>query len=342
MINQLPSRQRGIAMVIAISIMMIGVITATTLLSKQQLSLRKGSNLIMRDQAAEYNLAAEKWAKIWLTKDDNQNSYAGEDWASELPPLPVDGGVIVARLYDLQGRININSFVAGADTFTRPQNPPPGYKTPHEQQQALYAELALQMNIISREANIIDWIDKDDNPTASVGAESNTYMGLERPYRAANQEALTITELRLLSEVNDEEYRFYREPEQDFEDPRMLLTALPGYTNINLNFAPASLFVALGLDPIEAEQLIEEIEVTPFEDSKDIDTRLQQYGVKIGATTGPQVDYVAEEVFTAESEYFLLVSKTFIGRTQSILYSVIYREPQSKRCHIINRSYGTI
>ncbi len=342
MMSSLPSRQSGIAMVIAISIMMIGVITATTLLAKQQLSLRKGSNLIMRDQAAEYNLAAEKWAKIWLSKDDNDYDAPDDEWATELPPLPVDGGVIVARLYDLQGRININSFVSGQNQWQPPTpNTNPPARTPMEQQQILYEALAVLQNINPKSEHITDWIDADDNPTNSSGAENNTYMGFERPYRAANKEAITISEFRLLPDVTNEEYLLYRDPEQEYDDPRIALTALPGYTNINLNFAPLSVITAILGDAVAAEQLYEDIQVNPFTDLDAIDSRLQDYNAKIGKTAGPDVDYVIPEVFTVESNYFLLVSKTFIGRTQSILYSVIYRDPQ-KRCHIINRSYGTI
>lgn len=337
-----PNKQRGIAMVIAISIMMIGVITATTLLAKQQLSLRKGSNLIMRDQAAEYNVAAEKWAKLWLAKDDNQYDAADDDWATELPPLPVDGGVIIAQLYDLQGRININSFDArDIAEPVRKQNVNPPTPNPFEQQQAIYNELALLQNINPKTAHIKDWIDADDTPTASSGAETNTYMGMERPYRAANKQAITVSEYRLLPEVTDEEYQLFREPEQEYEDPRIALTALPGYTKINLNFAPLSLLTAIIGDPVAAEQLYEEIQVTPFDNLDKITTSLQSYNVKIEGEDGQNIDFVTPEIFTVESNYFLLVSKTYIGRTQSILYSVLYRDAQ-KKVRVINRSYGTI
>jgi len=153
--------QQGIALLIAISIMMIGVITATTLFAQQQLSVRKGSNLIIRNQAAEYNLAAENWAKIWLSRDAEETEFdaATENWATELPPLPIDGGVIVARLYDLQGRLNINSMVSGSQAVVAPdpnRNPnEPVPPTPMEQQQELFRALTAE-TFAPRVEDVID------------------------------------------------------------------------------------------------------------------------------------------------------------------------------------------
>ena len=338
-------QQQGIALLLAISIILIGVIASTTLIAQQQLSLRKSSNLIIRNQAAEYNLAAENWAKIWLTKDAEESEFdaATENWATELPPLPIDGGVIVARLYDLQGRLNINSLVSGRDAIVPDPNRDPDLPippTPMEQQQQLFRALT-EANLAPRLEDVIDWIDEDNSPTESIGAEGNHYFSLERPHRPANQEALSVSELRLMRDVDDEVYRSYRAEDQPFEDPRIAFTALPGYTKININLAPQSLFVALGINEIEAQAVYEEIQETPFEVLADIDGLASQYGAKIGDTAGPDVDYIIDDVFTVKSDFFLLVSKTYIGRSQSVLYSTIYRDRQN-RCHVINRSYGTI
>ena len=64
-----------------------------------------------------YVQGAEAWAADILRQDlvDSPDSdHLGEQWAIELPPLPVDGGTIVGRLEDLQGRFNLNNLV-GAD-----------------------------------------------------------------------------------------------------------------------------------------------------------------------------------------------------------------------------------
>jgi len=209
-----------------------------------------------------------------------------------------------------------------------------------EQQQELFRALTAE-NFAPRVEDVIDWIDEDNSPTESIGAEGNYYFGLERPHRPANQEALSISELRLLRDVDDQIYNSYRDEDQDFEDPRIAFTALPGYTKINLNLAPKSLFVALGISEIEADTLYEEIQETPFENLEDIDRLASQYGAKIGNTAGTDVDYIISDVFTVKSDFFLLVTKTFIGRSQAVLYSTIYRDRQNQ-CHVINRSYGTI
>ena len=63
-----------------------------------------------------YVQGAEAWAADILRQDlvDSPDSdHLGEQWAIELPPLPVDGGTITGKLEDLQGRFNLNNLIGG-------------------------------------------------------------------------------------------------------------------------------------------------------------------------------------------------------------------------------------
>ena len=92
----------------------VGTIIAVNLMWQATLDLRRAESALAADQGLMYALGAEAWAADILRMDqvvspDTDN--LAEEWAIELPPLPVDGGVIVGRLEDLQGRFNLNNLV---------------------------------------------------------------------------------------------------------------------------------------------------------------------------------------------------------------------------------------
>ena len=89
-------RQLGVALITAVLIMTLATIAATQLVAENGLSIRRTSNLLAMDQAMLYSLGAESWV-IEILKQDGRESdidYLGEIWATPLPPLEVEGGVI--------------------------------------------------------------------------------------------------------------------------------------------------------------------------------------------------------------------------------------------------------
>ena len=84
---------------------------------RNALATRRTSAVVQGDQAIEYALGAEGWAEQILARDAKQNAQStslSQDWAQQLPPLPVDGGQIQGKLEDLQGRFNINNVTTQA------------------------------------------------------------------------------------------------------------------------------------------------------------------------------------------------------------------------------------
>jgi general secretion pathway protein K len=99
---------------------------------------------------------------------------------------------------------------------------------------------------------MIDWIDLDDIPTGSGGAESSYYRGLEKPYGARNGPMETIAELRLLKGFTDEVLlKLGARRVGGIVDPatNLYLSALPlpqgGGWRVNLNTAPAAILNSL-------------------------------------------------------------------------------------------------
>ena len=54
-------QERGVALILALLVVALATTAAVALTSDQQLSLRRGSNLLARDQAQQYAIGAEAW-----------------------------------------------------------------------------------------------------------------------------------------------------------------------------------------------------------------------------------------------------------------------------------------
>ena len=104
---------------------------------------------------------------------------------------------------------------------------------------------------------ILDWLDEDGDTRFPGGAEDDYYMGLERPYRAANQSFADISELRLVRGITAEIYT----------QLAPFVTALPRPVDINVNLAPLEVLMAIGpgIDRGTAEVLDAARVVQPFQ-----------------------------------------------------------------------------
>ena len=95
--------QRGMAVLTAMLVVTIGTIIAVNLMWNATLDLRRTESALAADQGLLYMQGAEAWAADILRQDqvDSPNSdNLSEPWATELPPLPVDGGTIAGKLED--------------------------------------------------------------------------------------------------------------------------------------------------------------------------------------------------------------------------------------------------
>ncbi len=168
-------RQRGVAIITALLIVAIATTVSVTISTRLQLDVRRTGNIIAGDQAYLYTLAAESWSQRILKDDrgENEIDHLGENWAIELPPLPVEGGYIKGKLNDLQSCFNLNSVLdGGADN-----------KLARTRLDRLLNNLGIDKGGTQA---IIDWLDEDLQTTIPDGAEDVYYMNLERPYRTAN------------------------------------------------------------------------------------------------------------------------------------------------------------
>jgi general secretion pathway protein K len=299
----LPLREQGVALITAVLVVAIAAVIATSMMSRQNFDTRRTANIIHRDQAIAYALGAEYWAGVELSRDAQQNNFdhLGENWAYDLPPLPIDGGYINGRIQDLQGRFNLNSVLdpIQAERFTRlcqAINVDPGFIP------------ALQ-----------DWID-GDTEVREDGAEDESYTLLAPPYRAANRNLVDTSELLLVKGVSVEDYNILA----------FYTSALPQSGGINVNSASPQLIQSLTRDVTvpDVERIVGLRSENPYQDI--------EFFVGDEAFAGKEI---SEDHLTVSSQYFLLTADVMLGDAPLTMQSVLYRTPQGQ-ISIVQRRFG--
>lgn len=354
-IRKLPGngKQRGVAIITALLIVTIAATVSITISSKLQLDVRRTSNMVAKDQANFYLLAAESWSQRILRQDKKDNSVDGlsEDWAIELPPIPVAGGSIRGRLTDLHSCININSLIVGAPVNS------PGIDAAAEEASELAedAEGAAEAEGIEEQdtkiggvrkstqvrlnqlftnleidssltQSITDWIDDDLNTTNPNGAEDGYYLNLEKPYHTANAYLQSISELRMIKGFEDSKiYNLVKDH---------LCAFIPDGGSVAINVNTASSEVLKSLSAKMTDNIVKDI----------IDRRDEELFKDISDFTSfAKLETIIEDktLLTTSSDYFLLRTQAVIGPANRIMYSIIHRNDNGET-RVISRVYRTL
>lgn len=306
-------RQRGVALITAILIVALATILATQIGFDGALAQRRSTTVLILDQAYQVGLGAEAWAASYL-KDDREKSqqdHLGERWATPIPPIPIDGGIIEGAVEDLQGRFNLNNLVTSEGAVDRE-----GLRE--------FENLLTALELESKWAGILaDWLDVDTQPTFPDGAEDDVYTSQAPPYRAANGPITSVSELLALPGFGLERYQRLRP----------YVAALPIGTTINLCTAPGEVVDALsdgtsefGVDP---EHLARQREERCFPTKDDL-----------RAAFGEAAFQVVENRVSEASNYFRVTAVVSIGTTQMTLYSLLHRDTSGLARPVL-RSFGS-
>ncbi|MDH5784557.1 MAG: type II secretion system minor pseudopilin GspK [Chromatiales bacterium] len=310
--------QRGVALIKAMLVVALATTVAVAMVSRQQFDIRRTGNLLQLGQAGLYTDGVEAWAAQLLRRDreDNAVDHAEEEWATVLPPIPVDGGSVAGSITDLQGRFNLNTLLSGGKidskaverfrrllTALRDEYPQEG--------EGINPELAMVM---------VDWLDTDLETSFPDGAEDDHYLGGERPYRSANGVVVSPSELLLLKGMDHKSYLLLKQH----------VTALPEGTKINVNTAtvPVLMSLAEGVSGADAEALTE---ARPYEKVDDFLAHDSLAGL------GDKID---KEVLTVVSDYFLIDSQVTFGALSQQRYSVLIRDEKGEG-RILMRAQGS-
>jgi general secretion pathway protein K len=300
--------QRGVAIVMAIIVVAIGTMIAVGLTWRGTLDLRRTESALAADQGLMYVQGAEAWAADILRQDlvDSPDSdNLGEQWAFELPPLPVDGGTIRGRLEDLQARFNLNNLI-GSDG-----------------KENMLARSQFERLLVRVEADpalagaVIDWLDPDTELRFPSGGEDVAYSDSEPPYRTANSMITSTSELMAVAGFDRDIYRRLAP----------YITVLPAGTKLNVNTASDVVLASLSddIDLATATSMIEERGDAEF--------------VDIDATFEGLVEPDVLQEIDGVSEHFLLTATVTLGSNQLTMRSVLQRD-RSGITRAVFRSLG--
>lgn len=311
-------QQQGVALITALLIAALVTVVAVAMASRQQLDIRRTGNLLEADQAFLYALAAETWATQILKQDKKDSAIDDltEDWATDLPPVPVEGGSIGGSIEDLQGRFNLNNLLLNTTN------------KPNLVQMKAFQSLLAQVSFVEEKVDlspfianrVADWIDNDLN-SAADGAEDLEYLNLSLPYRTPNQFMVSPSELAAILGLSA----------TDVAALLPLVSTLPKTTRININTAPEMVLLALDeeMDPRIASELVAYRKEQPFETPAAFVAKLRDdYEITID-----------DKLIEVKSDYFLVTINASIGRTRLRMYSLLARV--NDKITTINRSIGS-
>jgi general secretion pathway protein K len=280
------AKQRGVAIVLAISVVAVAAVLASAIAVTLSTWSRQRELAAHHAQAQAVIRAGVDWARSVLSDDRRLGSvdHLGEAWALRLAPIPVDNGQLAGFIEDQQGAFNLNNVVkdgkvnlAQLDCFRR-----------------LLSILALPTTLAGA---LVDWIDADSEAQSSEGAEDPYYLAMKPPYLAANRPLIDVAELALVRGFDADVVARLRP----------FVTALPGFTAVNVNTATPEVLAALvdGLTLDAARQLVAQRDRIYFVDNADFAARL------------PRGAVVAIEAIAVSSEYFTAIARATIGGVEA-------------------------
>ncbi|HTH27923.1 MAG TPA: type II secretion system minor pseudopilin GspK [Sphingobium sp.] len=188
-----PGEQGAALLTVLLLVAIMSVITAVVL-ERLTIASRMTQNGVGGDQARAMLLAGEGIAALKLgdvvKARPGRTTLAG-DWLNTGQSVAVPGGSIFVRIADAGNCFNVNSLVAGTETYAAR---PAGVR----QFVALMRLLAVPQDVAERIAvSVADWIDSDTVP-AGGGAEDSFYQQLPVTYRTAGGLIADPSELRVI------------------------------------------------------------------------------------------------------------------------------------------------
>ncbi len=239
-----PRRQRGVALLLAVLIVVIATAIAVEIIHEEKFTIRKSTHILLMDRASLFAFGLEDWARVYLAEDreESDTDSLDEYWAQGIPGLPIENGYLTGYMEDEQARFNLNSL--------------PGSEVAQQRFERLCDNLGVDKRFIPA---LMDWIDEDFEIRYPDGMEE----GYDT-YRVANREMADTSELLLVHHVTPEIY--------DKLKPHV--TALPSSAPMNVNTMSEIVFQSLG-EELDTGRFVEEREDDAYDSVDDFIERLQ-------------------------------------------------------------------
>jgi general secretion pathway protein K len=303
-------RQRGVVLLSVLLILALLSALVYQLVGRQSLVVAQARQTFAGDQALQYALGAEAFARQILRQEWEDNGPVDnltEVWAQPLPPLEVDNGFLEIQVRDLNGCFNLNSVASG-------ETGQGGARVNLTRFKTLLRNLNLPDSIGDA---WLDWIDPDQEVTG-FGAEDGEYLLGEYPHRTADRLAVDVSELRVLNEMDRELYAQI-EP---------YVCVLPTEA-LKLNVNTASPTVIAALNPTLAQDQLEAMTQTE-RTYTDVNQVTQEY---------PELT-PARDALTVASEYFEIQVRAQVDDSLVELSSVLHRSANDGTITLLTRDFG--
>ncbi|WP_173290304.1 type II secretion system minor pseudopilin GspK [Thiosulfativibrio zosterae] len=311
--------QQGFALMTVMLVVALVSIIVSQLLYQQHLDILRSQNRLNQAQAMAVANGLEVWVKKGLSLDAQANKFdhLNEQWAQPMPPIPFGGGQISGFLTDQQGHLNLNNVMEKDEAKRKVW-------------QAILQRYFERKSLAPDLSDVVtDWVDAD-NTISPMGAESETYLLNQPPYRTANQPLVLVQELRLLKGFDDQAMQLLQEE----------VATLPEVTQINVNTAPAGVLIALAdwMTPELAKAWEDERQLNPVEQVADF----RKFMVDQTQFEVEEVNKdLPDTVLTTQSNYFLLQGQISFGVADQALSAILYRGAD-KQVSLVQRWFGVL
>jgi general secretion pathway protein K len=214
--------QRGIAVITVLLALAIGVLICSEVIMRVYHGVKRSGNHFNTQQAWEYALGGEAWARQQLNEDiekDKKTSRVDhllEKWAVPVQKMDIEGGTIQIEIYDMQSRFNLNNLITEDGAIDPVQV---------NILKEMFSYLGVRPAYADMAARWASYADDTDN----------MYDSDKNPYRAGDTQFGSVSEMRQLKDIEMKEYRRM----QPF------LSALPVPVTININTAPGPVLASM-------------------------------------------------------------------------------------------------
>ena len=328
------AKQRGVALITALVVLAIAATLSAAMIWQVGLDERRTATLIQGNQAMEYALGAESWAEQILQRDfkqaqnsSNNSVNLGQDWAQQLPPLPVEGGQIIGHIEDMQGRFNLDLLQSQGQT------------TPVYKQQFVRLLTALNLDPAIADA-VSDWVNSGTIPTQPNGAKDDFYSRLQPPYLTALAPMTSVSELQLVKGMTPQAYALLQPyvctvPLSIGSSTGTPGTgAAPGGWALNVNTALPLLLMSLS-PTVSADQATQVVAARA-----DHGISQGEFTGIIKLASGGTNGAAGAPATGVTSGYFLLTVTAEIGSTHVTMYSLL--RSTGGQVTAVRRTFGTL
>lgn len=222
------SRQRGMALIVALLVVAIVAALSLLALSRQQQWTRQLEHRANFTTAAQIAFAAMDMTRLTLRDDARRNRFdhLKEAWTIPIPPIAAEQGQVGGRLRELQGRYNLTTLVSGLGS------------TAVEESNATVVRVARAYSL----------------PASSLALVIRAYQAQRKRESGATPGLGELLREAGVTASQQEQFR-------------AAFAVLPEATPVNVNFADAAALQAAidGLTASEAEAVVAQRTSAPFE-----------------------------------------------------------------------------